>query len=353
MAPVVHELRRRGTEFECTLIATAQHRELLDRALLDFGLTADVDLGLMTPDQTIADFACRSLSGLAAPLKALRPDMVMVQGDTTTMLTAALASFYLGYRIAHVEAGLRSFDRRNPFPEEINRALVSHLCDLHFAPTARARDNLLDEGVSDADIFVTGNTIVDAVRSRDGDDRFDDPALEAIAAQDGRLLLASAHRRENHGAALLNNCEGIRRTVRALPDVRVVLPLHLNPNVRGTIEQALDAEERVHLVQAASYGDLLRLLRRCTLVLTDSGGIQEEAPSFGKPVLVMRDVTERQELLESGGGQLVGTDPARICTEALRLLNDPVAYARMAEAPNPFGDGNAAGRIVDVLATRL
>jgi UDP-N-acetylglucosamine 2-epimerase (non-hydrolysing) len=252
-----------------------------------------------------------------------------------------------------VEAGLRSHDRENPFPEELNRRMASALADLHFAPTRLARENLLREGVADRDVVVTGNTIVDALRSMPVDGPYESAALRAVPVDGRRLVLLTVHRRENHGAPLDAVCRAARTLVERHADVELVVPLHLNPNVRARVEQALGGVPRVHLCEPASYGDLLRLLDRAYLVLTDSGGVQEEAPSFGTPVLILREVTERPEVVEVGAGRLVGTDPDRIVAEASRLLADADAHARMSGAGNPFGDGRAAGRIVAALGARL
>jgi UDP-N-acetylglucosamine 2-epimerase (non-hydrolysing) len=274
-----------------------------------------------------------------------------VQGDTTTAAMAALAAFYEEILVGHVEAGLRSFDRKNPFPEEVNRRIAGVAADLHFAPTARARDNLVREGVDHDAITVTGNTIVDALSSIDLAGDWDDPALASVDF-DARVLLVTAHRRENHDRGLRQICAALEQLT-ALDAVKVVYPVHLNPRVQDVAARELADVDGVHLVDPLSYPDLLRVLDRCTLVLTDSGGVQEEAPSFGKPVLVLRDVTERPELIECGAGKIVGTETRRIVVEATRLLQDRGAYEAMARVENPFGDGKAAIRIVDALFARL
>jgi len=353
MAPVIRELERHGAVFDHTLVATAQHREMLDQVLAVFSLKPDIDLDLMEPNHSLAEFASRSLSSLSELFSRLRPDTVLVQGDTTSVMTAALAAFYLGIRVGHVEAGLRTADRRNPFPEEINRRLAACLTDLHFAPTERARLNLLGEGVPDDAIFVTGNTVVDAMRSLTMSDGFDDPSLAGIDLTGRRLLLVTAHRRENHGAPLRSICEALKTLAARFDDLEIVYPVHLNPNVNGLIREELSNTPRVHLVEPVAYVDLLRLMKRCYLILTDSGGIQEEAPSFGKPVLVLREVTERPEIVEANAGRVVGTDAARIVEAASLLLDDKSEYAAMSAARNPFGDGHAAERIVSILAQRL
>ena len=353
MAPVVKELRRRSGEFEQVVVATAQHRELLDQILSAFDIEPDIDLNLMRRDQSLSDFASRSLQALSNLFSELKPRAVLIQGDTTTVMTAALAAFYNNVRVGHVEAGLRSFDRRNPFPEEINRRIASCLVDMHFAPTPRARDNLLNEGTPEADIFVTGNTIVDALKSISLEGGFDDEKLNRLDLEGKRLLLVTAHRRENHGEPLRSICRGLKIIAERFDDVEIVYPVHPNPNVTGPARGELAGVRGVSLVDPVSYGDLLKLMDRCYLILTDSGGMQEEAPSFHKPVLVLRDVTERPEVVESGAGRVVGTDSARIAEEAAALLSDSREYRKMSEAENPFGDGLAAQRIVDVLARRL
>jgi UDP-N-acetylglucosamine 2-epimerase (non-hydrolysing) len=353
MAPVVRQLERQAAAFEHTLVTTGQHREMLAQTLGVFGLRPDRDLELMREGQSLADFTARSLGALARLFAELRPDAVLVQGDTTTVMTAALAAFYQGVRVGHVEAGLRSFDRRNPFPEEVNRRVAACVADLHFAPTAAARANLLREGVDDEDVFVTGNTVVDALRSVSLGQTFDDPRLGRILCRDRQLLLVTAHRRENHGPPLGSICRALRTLAGRFEGVQVIYPVHLNPNVRAVARQELEGVPGIHLVGPVSYGDLLRLMRACYLVLTDSGGMQEEAPSFHKPVLVLREVTERPEVIEAGAGKLVGTDSGRIADEVARLLNDPSAYEAMAKAENPFGDGRAAERIVSILGGRL
>ena len=353
MAPVVRELARRPESFDSILVTTGQHGRMLEQVFESFGIAADRDLRLMQHDQTLAGFASRALAEVAALLAETKPDVVLLQGDTTTVMTAALAAFYNGVKVGHVEAGLRSFDRRNPFPEEINRKIAGCVADFHFAPTDGARQNLLREGVPESSVFVTGNTIVDALQSMPVDGPFEDARLGQVDFDRRLVVLVTAHRRENHGPPLRSICEAVRTLAADFPLVEIVYPVHLNPNVRTVVHETLGEIPRVHLVDPCAYGDLLRLMSRCHLILTDSGGIQEEAPSFNKPVLILREVTERPEVVEAGAGMLVGTDAARIVAEASRLLTDRTAYERMSGAVNPFGDGRAAERIVDVLAERL
>jgi UDP-N-acetylglucosamine 2-epimerase (non-hydrolysing) len=353
MAPVIRELASRGDEFDQTVVATAQHRQMLDQVLELFEIEPDVDLQLMQENQTLGQFASRSLAALSELFGDLEPDAVLVQGDTTTVMTAGLAAFYRCVRVGHVEAGLRSFDRQNPFPEEINRRVAGVVADFHFAPTKGAADNLRREGVAESSIFTTGNTIVDALQMLPTHGAFADDRLNQVDFDARRVLTVTAHRRENHGHPLLDICAAIRELVGRFDDVEVVYPVHLNPNVREPVHAELGGVAGVHLVEPVSYVDLLRLMQRSYLMLSDSGGIQEEAPSFRKPVLVLREVTERPELIEAGLGKIVGTDTDRIVAETERLLVDADAYAAMTGGENPFGDGRAASRIADVLAREL
>jgi UDP-N-acetylglucosamine 2-epimerase (non-hydrolysing) len=353
MAPVIRSLADRSAELESFVVATAQHREMLDQALATFGIKPDIDLGLMQPAQGLGDFAARALASVSAMLAELRPDAVLIQGDTTTVMVAALAAFYQRIRVGHVEAGLRSFDRGNPFPEEVDRRLTTTLADVHFAPTAHARANLLREGVPAEDVLVTGNTIVDALMSMPLDDDFEDESLSRVDFERRRVLLVTAHRRENHGAPLRSICQALTTLTGTFEDVEVVYPVHLNPSVAAVVREELENAEKIHLTPPVSYPDLLRLMRRCHFVLTDSGGIQEEAASFAKPVLVLRSVTERPELVDAGGARIVGTDASTIVAAATALLSDDAAYSAMRVARNPFGDGRAAERIVTALVRRF
>jgi UDP-N-acetylglucosamine 2-epimerase (non-hydrolysing) len=353
MAPVIRELERRQTIFEHTVVTTAQHRQMLDQVLEVFRIKPDIDLGLMQQNQDLAEFASRSLLALSNLLSDLKPDAVLVQGDTTTVMTAALAGFYKGIRVGHVEAGLRSFDRYQPFPEEINRRVASCLASIHFAPTTQARLNLLGEGVAEESIFVTGNTIVDALNSFSVSASFDDQTLARLKPDVNRMLLVTAHRRENHGQPLRSICVALKTLTSNFDDIEVVYPVHLNPKVGKIVREELGNIERIHLVDPVSYPDLLRLMKRCYLILTDSGGIQEEGPSFHKPVLVLREVTERPELVEANAGKIVGTDAQSIVDATTHLLTNPLAYAQMSSVENPFGDGHAAERIADILGSHL
>ena len=350
MAPVILELRRRVTAFDVRVIATSQHRELLAQALAEFGLHADRDLDLMEPGQSLGRFAARGLEGMTSALVRERPDLVLVQGDTTTVVVAAMAAAYLGIPVGHVEAGLRSHDLANPFPEELNRKMATAVATVHFAPTPRAQRNLLDEGVAADRVVMSGNTVVDAVHALDLRDSLPSELADLPPAE---TLVLTMHRRENHGAPLARVCEAVRRLVAERPALRVVFPVHPNPEVGAVVRSALGDIAAVRLVAPLPYRPMLALLSRSRLILTDSGGIQEEAPSLGRPVLILREVTERPEVVSSGAGQLVGTDPEVIVRAVGTLLDDPVAWERMASARNPFGDGRASVYIADWLERYL
>jgi UDP-N-acetylglucosamine 2-epimerase len=352
MAPVVRALAARPHEFHPVVCVTNQHQEMLDQVLDLFELRADHSLHIMTSRQTPGDVTIRVLERLPPVFAATRPAAVLVQGDTTTTFAAALAAFYARIPIGHVEAGLRTYRKDSPFPEELNRQMTTVLADWHFAPTAWARDNLLRAGVAAAAVTVTGNPVTDALRWIAGTVGDGAELLPGLAPT-ARLVLVTAHRRENFGAPFVAMCEAMRAIVERHPDVELVYPVHLNPNVQEPVRRILSGVPRVHLLAPVDYASLVALLKRCTLVLTDSGGIQEEAPSLGKPVLVMRDTTERPEGVEAGTAQLVGTDRERITAAAERLLTDPAAYAAMAHAHNPYGDGHAGEAIVEALAAGL
>mgnify|MGYP001033079713 CR=1 FL=1 len=351
MAPVIQELRRRGETFQRTaLCLTAQHREMLDQVIRVFGLNVDYDLDLMSPGQSIFDVTSRVLLGLRPVFEAERPDVVLVHGDTTTSFAAALAAYYARIPVGHVEAGLRTYDKFRPFPEEMNRRLADTLCDYHYAPTPGARENLLREFIPGDHIVVTGNTVIDALLYAVAQPyEFGDPLL-ARAGLERRLLLVTAHRRESFGEPFNEMCRAIAELAAANPDVEVIYPVHPNPNVRAAASQWLEGRDRVHLIEPLDYLPFVHLLKKAHIVLTDSGGIQEEAPSLGKPVLVMREVTERPEAVAVGAVRLAGTAHDAIVNEVQRLLDDPTAYAAMTNSVNPYGDGKAAGRIADHLA---
>ncbi len=347
MAPIVLRLRR-VSGLRARVVATGQHRELLDRALADFGLAADVDLDLMRPGQGLAEITARALVALDGVIAAERPDYVLAQGDTTTVLAAALASFYRGVPFGHVEAGLRTGNARRPFPEEKNRVVASHLADLHFAPTPSARANLLREGIDGATIHVTGNTGIDALALMAGRDH----ALP-IAPSTDRMVLVTAHRRENFGPPMAEICGAILDLVEADARLCVVFPVHPNPAVRAVVAKSLPDHPRIHRIEPVGYADFVSLMRASFLILTDSGGVQEEGPSLGRPVLVLRDETERPEAVASGSVQLVGPHRRAIVEAVRSLAADPALYRRSATVANPYGDGWAAERIVRILLARF
>lgn len=349
LCPLVLAMRARP-EFRVRVCVTAQHREMLDAMLERFGVEADDDLDVMEPNQPLSLLTARILERLDAVLVRESPDLVLVQGDTTTTMAGALAAFYRRIPVGHVEAGLRTGDLEQPFPEEANRVLAGRLATLHFAPTPRAAENLRREGVREDRIFITGNTGIDALLyTRERLERAEWPGYAADVPREGRkLVLMTAHRRESFGEGFLRICEGVRR-IAARGDAEIVYPVHPNPNVRGVVERELGGVERVHLIEPLDYVPFVDLMRRADILLTDSGGVQEEGPSFGKPVLVMRDKTERQEAVEAGAAILVGTDPERIAREAGRLLDSDAAREPFTRVRNPFGDGRASLRIIDAI----
>lgn len=351
MAPVVRALRAAGSRLACTVVSTGQHRDLLVRAFEDVGLAPDISLSLMTENQSPAGFVARCITALDETFAQLAPQAVLVQGDTSSACAGAMAATWRSIPVGHVEAGLRSFNFQEPFPEEFHRRVVGVAAQWHFAPTPESRDNLLREGVPMHRIFMTGNTIVDAVKQMDVSRPFENTALDRVPA--GRLALVTAHRRENHGESMRDIARAVKRLVSAVADLQVVLPLHPNPNVRGLFEAELKDVPRVHLLDPLSYPDLLKVMHKSTIILSDSGGLQEEAPSVGRPILILRERTERPEVVQVGAGILVGTDPDLIVKEALSILCDPVVYERMVTVPNPFGDGRASERIVDILESSL
>ena len=358
LAPVVAALRS-TSDLECTVVATGQHQEMFRQVTELFGIDVDVALDVMRPDQTLAELTGRLMTSIDACLSDTRADLALVQGDTTTALVAALACFYRRIAIGHVEAGLRTHDIRSPFPEEANRRLAAPLVTLHFAPTESAKQALLHEHIASSSIFVTGNTVIDALLMEIATQANDDRIRDAIAADLTRLLgfewratpyvLITGHRRENFGDGFDEICGGIDRLARAFPGHRFVYPVHLNPNVRNHVSRLLGEARNVHLIPPQGYRNFVALLARCTFVLTDSGGIQEEAPSLGKPVLVMRDTTERPEGIQAGTAVLTGANADTIFEEGSRLLTDTSAYKTMVSARNPYGDGHAARRIIDAI----
>ena len=356
MAPVVKALAE-DPSFDAKVCVTAQHRQMLDQVLELFAIQPDFDLDLMKADQTLGDITGNVLHGMEGIFAQWQPDMVLVHGDTTTTLAAALSSYYAKVPVGHVEAGLRTGDKYSPWPEEMNRHLAGALADVHFSPTEKARENLLHEGIAPESIHVTGNTVIDALLTVEERIRSDADLRGRLERHfpfldpQKYLVLVTGHRRENFGSGFENICQAIATLARR-DDVQVVYPVHLNPHVQEPVRRILSDLSNVFLLKPQDYLSFVYLMHRCTLVLTDSGGIQEEAPSLGKPVLVMRDTTERPEALEAGTALLVGTDRARIVREVSRLLDAPEAYRTMAEAHNPYGDGTAARRIATFLKER-
>jgi len=355
IAPIYRELKRRGAPFDCKVCVTAQHREMLDSVLSVFEIRPDHDLDIMVADQSLERLTAEMFHRLPPVLATERPKVVLVQGDTTTALVASLCAFYLRIPVGHVEAGLRTGNRYSPFPEEMNRRLVTQLAQYHFAPTENARRNLLREGIADDSILVTGNTVIDALLDLAAKARrvSTPPAsVGAVRWHEKRVVLITGHRRESFGEPFRQVCLAFQSLAQRNPDVEFVYPVHLNPKVRQPVGEILSGLTNFHLVEPLDYVSFVWCMDRCYLVITDSGGIQEEAPSLGKPVLVTRDQTERQEGIAQGTAKLVGTNSERIAAETQALLDSPQQYEAMSRAVNPYGDGHAAERIADFLAAR-
>lgn len=353
MAPVIQQLERQPAHFTVIKVLTGQHREMSLPYLSLFKIRADHDLAIMRRGQSLNGIVERVLRALPAVLEKARPDIVLVQGDTTSAFAAALASYHQKIAVGHVEAGLRTNNRFNPYPEEMNRRLIGALASIHFAPTSVARDNLLNEGVPKEDIFVTGNTVIDALQSVTRRSfEFSDPVLSKIPYSKSRVICVTTHRRESFGAPMRNTLQALRQIATRYSNVEIVFPVHYNPNVREQVFRLLGDCERIHLVEPLTYEAFLHLMNRSYFVLTDSGGIQEEAPALGKPVLVLRDTTERPEGVKAGTARLIGTDRERIVSAVAELLENERAYRRMAHAVNPYGDGRASVRIAKILKAR-
>lgn len=355
MAPVVKACRARP-ELEVKVCVTAQHRQMLDQVMEIFGLAADFDLNVMAPDQSLGDVTCKVLKGMEGVFAQWMPDMILVQGDTTTVMAAALAAFYHKIAIGHVEAGLRTGNLLSPWPEEANRLLAGCLANQHYAPTLRARANLLRENKDPKTVFVTGNTVIDAlheaVKIMDGDSALDAKLAAQFPFLDStkRLVLVTGHRRENFGDGFIHICNAIK-CVASRSDVQIVYPVHMNPNVRKPVNEILGGLTNVHLIEPLDYLSFLYMMRQCCLIMTDSGGVQEEAPSLGKPVIVMRDTTERPEAVDAGTVILSGTETESMASAVEKLLDDKAFYDKMARAVNPYGDGLAATRIAEIIVT--
>ncbi|MCT2535084.1 UDP-N-acetylglucosamine 2-epimerase (non-hydrolyzing) [Aquibacillus koreensis] len=346
MAPLVLELKKRPEQFETIVTVTAQHREMLDQVLDIFGITPDHDLNIMKARQTLAQITTRALEGLDQVMQETKPDIVLVHGDTTTTFAASLAAYYNQIAVGHVEAGLRTWNKYSPYPEEMNRQLTGVMADLHFAPTEQSKQNLLNENKASDKIFVTGNTAIDALKTT-VDDSYQSDVLKGLG--DKRLVLMTAHRRENLGKNMTQMFRAIKRLVEEHDDVQVIYPVHLNPVVQETANEILGNDDRVQLIEPLGVVDFHNFASRAHLILTDSGGVQEEAPSLGVPVLVLRDTTERPEGIAAGTLKLAGTDEDTIFNLANELLSDPEAHKKMAQASNPYGDGQASARIADAI----
>ena len=349
MAPLVKEFLK-NKDFETRVCVTAQHREMLDQVLSFFEITPDYDLDLMKPSQNLYSLTGDIINGLKTVLEEFEPDYVYVHGDTTTTMAASIAAFYSGAKVCHVEAGLRTFNKRAPFPEEINRSIAGRVCDYHFAPTITSKENLLRENIADKDVLITGNTVIDALQaSVEKVERLDDSEinnLKEIVDLAKKVILVTGHRRENHGQGFINICNALKQIAIENPGVEIIYPVHLNPNVQKPVYELLADLPNIKLIDPLSYPAFVWLMNKSFLIITDSGGVQEEAPSLGKPVLVMRDTTERPEAVDAGTVILVGTNTEKIVSEATLLLNDKEKYNQMSALHNPYGDGKACEKIV-------
>ena len=356
MAPVIHELKKFPKLFHVKVCLTGQHKEMLFQVMKFFDLSYDYNLKIMKSNQSLNTTTSAVIEKLKPILDALKPDVVLVHGDTTTTLAASLAAFYSGSKIGHVEAGLRTYDKWSPFPEEMNRQLTDRLSDFHFAPTEESAFNLRSEGVNEQSIFVTGNTVIDAlIKSSEKIKTLEDSKIEELKTlidKNKRIILVTGHRRENHGQGFIDICEALL-TLSLLEDVQIIYPVHLNPNVQSVVNSMLSNKENITLLEPLDYKDFVWLMNQSHIILTDSGGVQEEAPSLGKPVLVMRDTTERPEAVAAGTVILVGTDKVKIVTEVKDLLDNSQRYAAMSALHNPYGDGLASKRIVETLIKEL
>ncbi|MBU2904295.1 UDP-N-acetylglucosamine 2-epimerase (non-hydrolyzing) [Arenibacter algicola] len=352
MAPLVKAFLKNNF-FETKVCVTAQHREMLDQVLDFFEITPDFDLNLMKPGQNLYSLTADIITGLQPVLEEFKPDFVYVHGDTTTTMGASIASFYSGAKVCHIEAGLRTFNKKSPFPEEINRTITGHIADYHFAPTRTANDNLLREGIKKESILITGNTVIDALlESVSRVDNLDDVEINNLKTEvdfTKRIILVTGHRRENHGQGFVNICNALKKIGESVDNVQIIYPVHLNPKVQKPVYDILGKLENIKLIAPLAYPAFVWLMSKCELVITDSGGVQEEAPSLGKPVLVMRDTTERPEAVDAGTVILVGTNEEKIVNETLSLLNNPEKYLSMSKLHNPYGDGNASKRIVEFI----
>ena len=355
MAPLVKEFQKHKSVFETRVCITAQHREMLDQVLEFFEIEPDYDLDLMRPNQNLYSLTADIITGLKPILEEFKPDYVYVHGDTTTTMASSIAAFYSGAKVCHVEAGLRTFNKRSPFPEEANRSIAGRVCDYHFAPTELSKRNLMTENIAEKSILVTGNTVIDALNfsvrkvKSNGFEDTEIGVLKNIIDIDKRVILVTGHRRENHGQGFINICDALREIAVKNKDCQIIYPVHLNPNVQKPVYNLLKDLDNVSLIAPLSYPAFVWLMEKAYLIITDSGGVQEEAPSLGKPVLVMRETTERPEAVEIGTVKLVGTDKNKIVEEAQELLTNRAAYKKMSLLHNPYGDGLASERILNFM----
>ena len=353
MCPLVLEMRKYPEYIQPIVAVTAQHREMLDQVLDLFGIKPDYDLNIMTAGQTLYDVTTRALMGLKDVMEEAKPDMVLVHGDTTTTFAGALAAFYAQIPVGHVEAGLRTGNKYSPYPEEMNRKLTGSIADMHFSPTSTSKGNLLRENVDEKNILVTGNTVIDALQTTVREDyKFEDAELNKVFTSGNRLILMTTHRRENLGEPMRHVYRALKSVLETHSDVEAIFPVHKNPKVREIVREELGALDRVHLIEPMDYEPFANLMAKVDIVLTDSGGIQEEAPALGKPVLVLRDTTERPEAVEAGTVKLVGTAYEEVLHETNLLLDDAEHYRSMAEAANPYGDGRACERIIKAILAK-
>lgn len=354
MAPIIHAAKKQPENFDVKICLTGQHKEMLHHVMEFFELTADVDLALMKPNQTLFDITADALRSMEKVLNDFSPDIVLVQGDTTTAFVGALAAFYKKIKVAHIEAGLRSFDKYAPFPEEINRKMAGAIADYHFAPTIAAADNLHRENITQ-NVFITGNTVIDALLWGVNKIRTNETYAQPFQFLDlnKKIILVTGHRRENFGKPFENICDALHFISTEYPDVQIVYPVHLNPNVQSVVKERLSNKSNVFLIDPLDYPHLIWLMDKSYFVITDSGGIQEEAPSLGKPVLVMREVTERMEGVTAGTALLVGTSKDRIIDEVIKLLEEKEHYLTMSKAVNPYGDGTTSEQIISILAKQV
>lgn len=356
MAPLVKEFKKHS-EFETKVCVTAQHRKMLDQVLDFFDIVPDYDLNLMKPNQNLYSLTADIITEMKAVLEDFQPDFVYVHGDTTTTMAASIAGFYSGAKVCHVEAGLRTYNKRSPFPEEINRQVTGRIADFHFAPTVQSKENLLVENINEEDVLVTGNTVIDALLDSleriNSIDNQEIELLKTVIVLSKRLILVTGHRRENHGQGFINICEALKKIALTHQDVQIIYPVHLNPNVQKPVHKILSGIDNIKLIDPLTYPAFVWLMNQSYIIITDSGGVQEEAPSLGKPVLVMRDTTERPEAVEAGTVILVGTDTNRIVSEAQSLLTNTIRYKKMSVLNNPYGDGKACERIAEFIKMKI